>query len=158
MAPEIFQRLAYDGRQADIWSVAVTLLLCLTGRYAWEAPTSFYHPRDTPYVGLFSCFFASIFSSIFLLVVDFCFLVILLPLVSIHGASVPPRPSPLLPPPLSAPCNQRLPGPTCASNYMRFTNSPALCPPIPPQAAGRYNPQSFRRNSVPSSPFCHVAF
>ena len=39
MAPEIFKNLEYDGRQADIWSVAMTLLLCFTGLYAWEAPT-----------------------------------------------------------------------------------------------------------------------
>ena len=40
MAPEIMKNHEYDGRQADIWSVAIVLLLCFTGDYAWPAPTS----------------------------------------------------------------------------------------------------------------------
>ena len=40
MAPEIMRNQDYDGRQADIWSVAVILLLGCTGEYAWPAPTS----------------------------------------------------------------------------------------------------------------------
>lgn len=40
MAPEIMRNQEYDGRKADIWSVAVTFLLGLTGEYAWPAPTS----------------------------------------------------------------------------------------------------------------------
>ncbi|CAN0136328.1 unnamed protein product [Laminaria digitata] len=40
MAPEVLKNQEYDGRQADIWSVAMTLLLGFTGEYAWPAPTS----------------------------------------------------------------------------------------------------------------------
>lgn len=38
MAPEIYDRQAYDGRQADIWSVGVSLLVCVAGDYPWERP------------------------------------------------------------------------------------------------------------------------
>ncbi|CAM9670311.1 unnamed protein product [Ectocarpus sp. 8 AP-2014] len=39
MAPEIWQNRQYDGRSADIWSVAVSLLVCLVGEEQWKAPT-----------------------------------------------------------------------------------------------------------------------
>ena len=47
MAPEIFKGQEYDGRQADIWSLAVTLVLCFTGKYAWDAPTTLPGDGDT---------------------------------------------------------------------------------------------------------------
>ncbi|CAM9461743.1 unnamed protein product [Ascophyllum nodosum] len=39
-APEIFRREDYDGRKTDIWSIGVTLLVCLAGEYPWDAPTT----------------------------------------------------------------------------------------------------------------------
>ncbi|CBJ29899.1 CBL-interacting serine/threonine-protein kinase 1 [Ectocarpus siliculosus] len=39
MAPEIWENREYDGRSADIWSVAVSLLVCLVGEEQWKAPT-----------------------------------------------------------------------------------------------------------------------
>ncbi len=39
MAPEIYRREHYDGRQIDIWSTGATLLVCLHGDYPWAAPT-----------------------------------------------------------------------------------------------------------------------
>ncbi|CAM9410920.1 unnamed protein product [Pylaiella littoralis] len=39
MSPEIWENKEYDGRQADIWSAGVTLLVCLLGEYLWVAPT-----------------------------------------------------------------------------------------------------------------------
>lgn len=45
MAPEIYANQEYDGRQADIWSVGTTLVVCLAGEYPWEAPTRVPVPR-----------------------------------------------------------------------------------------------------------------
>ncbi|CAM9452519.1 unnamed protein product [Laminaria digitata] len=38
MAPEVYRRQPYDGRQADIWAVGVTFFVCMFGRYPWRAP------------------------------------------------------------------------------------------------------------------------
>ncbi|CAM9430238.1 unnamed protein product [Sphacelaria rigidula] len=46
MAPEIYGNEEYDGRQADIWSVGATLVVCLAGEYPWEAPTRVPVPRQ----------------------------------------------------------------------------------------------------------------
>ncbi|CAM9229064.1 unnamed protein product [Scytosiphon promiscuus] len=39
MAPEIWTGEEYDGRQIDIWSAGVTLLVCLVGENQWKLPT-----------------------------------------------------------------------------------------------------------------------
>ena len=38
MAPEVYRREPFDGRQADIWAMGVTFFLCVFGRYPWLAP------------------------------------------------------------------------------------------------------------------------
>ena len=38
MAPEVYKREPYDGRQADIWAAGVMFFVSVFGRFPWRAP------------------------------------------------------------------------------------------------------------------------